>query len=68
MMLRKAFRFRLEPTPEQTHVIARVAGCVRFVWNKGFSVLISATRAALAPTIARPGWLCSARYCGVDKR
>ena len=46
MMIRKAFRFRLEPTPEQTHVITRVAGCVRFGWNKGFTVLISATRAA----------------------
>jgi putative transposase len=46
MMIRKAFRFRLEPTPEQTHVRARVAGCVRFGWNKGFPVLILATRAA----------------------
>ena len=36
MMVRKAFRFRLEPIPEQTHVIALVTGCVRFVWNKGF--------------------------------
>ena len=46
MMVRKAFRFRLEPTPEQTHVITCVAGCVRFGWNKGFTILISATRAA----------------------
>ena len=46
MMVRKTFRFRLELTPEQTHVRARVAGCVRFGWNKGFTVLISATRAA----------------------
>jgi hypothetical protein len=37
MMVRKACRFRLEPAPEQTHVIARVAGCVRFVWHKGFT-------------------------------
>ena len=57
MTVRKAFRFRLEPTPEQTHVMARVAGCVRCVWNKGFTVLISAAYEALAPTIARPGWL-----------
>jgi hypothetical protein len=36
MMVRKPCRFRLEPAPEQTHVIALVAGCVRFVWNKDF--------------------------------
>ena len=46
MMVRKAFRFRLEPAPEQTHVRTRVSGCVRFDWNKGFTVLISATHAA----------------------
>jgi hypothetical protein len=37
MMVRKAFRFRLESIPEQTHVIARVAGRMRFVWNKAFT-------------------------------
>jgi hypothetical protein len=42
MMVRTAFRFRLEPIPAQTHVIARVAGCGCFVWNKGFPTLISA--------------------------
>src|SRR5437588_12747436 len=47
MTVRKAFRFRLEPTPEQTHVMARVAGCVRFVWHKGFIALISAPGEAL---------------------
>ena len=46
MMVRKACRFRLELTPEQTHVRARVAGCVRLGWNKGFTVLLLATRAA----------------------
>jgi transposase len=55
MMVRKAFRFRLEPTPEQTQVRARVAGCVRFGWNKGFRTLISAACAAIVPTVARPG-------------
>jgi len=66
MMVRKAFRFRLEPPPEQTYVRARVAGCVRFVWNKGFPTLLSAACAARVPTVARPGWMCSACYCGVD--
>ena len=47
MTVRKAFRFRLEPTPEQTHVMARVAGCVRFVGNKGLTALITATCEAL---------------------
>ena len=47
MTVRKAFRFRLEPTPEQTHVIDRVAGCVRFVWNKGLTALTTITREAL---------------------
>ena len=57
MMVRKAFRFRLEPTPEQTHVIARVAGCGCFVWNKGFPTLISVACAAIVLTVARPGWV-----------
>ena len=40
MIVRKAFRFRLEPIPEQIHVRAHVAGCVRFVWNKGLTAAI----------------------------
>ena len=47
MTVRKAFRFHLEPTPEQIHVMARVAGCVRFVWNKGLTALITSTYEAL---------------------
>jgi hypothetical protein len=47
MTVRKAFRFLLELTPEQTHVMARVAGCVRFVWNKGLTALITAICEAL---------------------
>lgn len=38
MILRKAVRYRLETTPEQEHLLARAAGCVRFVWNRALSI------------------------------
>lgn len=38
MMLRKAVRYRLETTPEQEHILARAAGCVRFVWNRALAI------------------------------
>jgi putative transposase len=31
--LRKVFRFRMDPTPEQRESLARMAGARRFVWN-----------------------------------
>lgn len=34
MLFRKAFQFRLDPTPEQRILMAQTAGCVRLVWNK----------------------------------
>ena len=34
MLFRKAFQFRLDPTPEQRIMMAQTAGCVRLVWNK----------------------------------
>ncbi|MDX5936490.1 RNA-guided endonuclease InsQ/TnpB family protein [Acidithiobacillus thiooxidans] len=37
-MLRKAVRYRLETTPEQEHLLARAAGCVRFVWNRALAI------------------------------
>ena len=38
MILRKAVRYRLEPTPEQESLLARAAGCVRFVWNRALAI------------------------------
>ena len=32
--IRKAFKFRLKPTPEQIRQMTEFAGCNRFVWNK----------------------------------
>ena len=34
MLIRRAVRYRLETTPEQEQLLARAAGCVRFVWNR----------------------------------
>ena len=38
MRIRKAVRYRLETTPEQEHLLARTAGCARFVWNRALAV------------------------------
>lgn len=38
MLIRKAVRYRLETTPEQEHLLARAAGCVRFVWNRALAI------------------------------
>ncbi|MHB1644451.1 MAG: helix-turn-helix domain-containing protein, partial [Acidithiobacillus sp.] len=38
MIIQRAVRYRLEPTPEQENLLARAAGCVRFVWNRALSV------------------------------
>ncbi|WP_226831602.1 RNA-guided endonuclease InsQ/TnpB family protein [Acidithiobacillus thiooxidans] len=36
--LRKAVRYRLEPTLEQESLLTRAAGCVRFVWNRALAI------------------------------
>jgi putative transposase len=38
MMLLKAVRYRLEPTPDQEDLLNRAVGCVRFVWNRALAV------------------------------
>lgn len=38
MLIRQAFRFRLEPTLEQAQLMARTAGCCRFVWNRALAM------------------------------
>lgn len=36
--LRKAKRFRLDPTAEQDHLLSKAVGCVRFVWNRALAI------------------------------
>ena len=38
MLIRKAVRYRLEPLPEQEHLLSRAVGCVRFVWNRALTI------------------------------
>nr|WP_198507406.1 RNA-guided endonuclease TnpB family protein [Mariprofundus ferrinatatus] len=38
MEILKAYRFRLEPTPEQRQSFVEFAGCRRFVWNKALEL------------------------------
>ena len=38
MNIRKAVRYRLEPSPEQENLLNRAVGCVRFVWNRALSI------------------------------
>ncbi len=38
MRLLKAYRFRLEPTPTVARGMGRVAGCCRFVFNRGLAL------------------------------
>ncbi|ELH8057731.1 transposase [Salmonella enterica] len=35
MLILKAYKFRLEPTPEQSQRLRQLCGCARFVWNLG---------------------------------
>ncbi len=37
MLILKAYRFRLEPTPEQSQRLRQLCGCARFVWNLGLA-------------------------------
>ena len=38
---RKAFKFRLNPTTEQTQQMVEFAGANRFVWNKALALNLS---------------------------
>ncbi|WP_312283604.1 transposase [Candidatus Igneacidithiobacillus taiwanensis] len=38
MLIRKAVRYRLEPTVEQENLLTRAVGCVRFVWNRALAI------------------------------
>ena len=38
MLIRKAYKFRLEPNNEQRQKMAMNAGCCRFVWNKSLAL------------------------------
>ncbi|MCD8505291.1 MAG: helix-turn-helix domain-containing protein [Burkholderiaceae bacterium] len=40
-VIRKAFKFRLDPTPEQTQQMVQFAGANRFVWNKALALNLS---------------------------
>ncbi|WP_426575378.1 RNA-guided endonuclease InsQ/TnpB family protein (plasmid) [Xenorhabdus stockiae] len=37
MLILKAYKFRLEPTSEQSQRLRQMCGCARFVWNYGLS-------------------------------
>lgn len=37
MLILKAYKFRLEPTPEQSQHLRQLCGCARFVWNLGLA-------------------------------
>lgn len=37
MLILKAYKFRLEPTPEQSQRLRQLCGCARFVWNLGLT-------------------------------
>ena len=38
MLIRKAFKFRLDPDVEQASQLAKGSGCSRFVWNKALAL------------------------------
>jgi len=37
-IIRKAFKYRLNPTPAQQQKLFEFAGCARFIWNKCLSM------------------------------
>ncbi|ECJ0493340.1 IS200/IS605 family element transposase accessory protein TnpB [Salmonella enterica subsp. enterica serovar Kentucky] len=37
MLILKAYKFRLEPMPEQSQRLRQLCGCARFVWNLGLA-------------------------------
>ncbi len=38
MVIRKAFKFRLEPCQKQQSLLSQGAGCSRFIWNKALAL------------------------------
>lgn len=38
MILRKAYKFKMQPTRDQRVLLAQFAGCVRLVWNKALAL------------------------------
>jgi putative transposase len=42
MLIQKAFKYRLQTTPEIEEKLRRMAGCRRFVWNNGLSEIKAA--------------------------
>ncbi|MEO3890346.1 RNA-guided endonuclease TnpB family protein [Nonomuraea sp. B5E05] len=36
-MVKRAYRYRFYPTPEQADLLARTFGCIRLVWNKALA-------------------------------
>jgi putative transposase len=41
-MVKRAFKYRFYPTPEQAEELARTFGCVRFVYNKALEERVHA--------------------------
>lgn len=38
MLIRRAYKFRLSPSRDQSSLLAQGAGCVRLVWNKALAI------------------------------
>ena len=38
MIVRQAFKFRLEPKVKDRQLMAQLAGCCRLVWNKALAL------------------------------
>ncbi len=57
MLIRKGFRFRLEPTEGQRSLFAIQAGCCRFIWNKALEINLRRLRDG--HRIMRYGEMCN---------
>lgn len=45
-VVKRAYKYRFYPTPEQAAELARTFGCVRKVWNLRVDLIVEALRAA----------------------
>ncbi len=36
-IVKRAFKYRFRPTPEQADLLVRTFGCVRLIWNKALA-------------------------------
>ena len=52
MLIRKAYKFRLEPTAEQAARLAVLCGHARFVWNQGLRFCLDKLEKLTPPKIA----------------